>query len=242
MKAILFLSTLFICVLSGFSVSAQQLTGAWKLQNGDVQQLVAVVDGYFSHTTFDVKNKKFISTRGGEMSVQGNEFSVKWQYDTQKAANEEPIEGWLGTTSKFNFSVAGNKIETNLSGNLEAWEYVDGNSTDLTGVWRMTGRKQGEEISKTALQNRRTLKILTGNRFQWVAINIQTGQFSGTGGGTYSFVNGKYTENIDFFSRDDSRVGMSLSFDGQIVDGEWHHSGNSSTGNFIYEIWGKLEK
>lgn len=80
---------------------------------------------------------------------------------------------------------------------------------------------------------------MSGTRFQWAAINPETKEFFGTGGGTYTFVNGKYTENIEFFSRDNSRVGASLSFKGEVKDGQWHHSGNSSTGNPIYEIWSR---
>jgi hypothetical protein len=44
-------------------------------------------------------------------------------------------------------------------------------------------------------------------------------------------------ETIAFFSRDNSRVGASLGFDYQVIDGEWHHSGLSSAGQPIFEIW-----
>lgn len=112
----------------------------------------------------------------------------------------------------------------------------------MAGVWRITGRKQGDEMAQMPLRDRRTLKILSGTRFQWVAINIKTGEFSGTGGGRYTFENGKYTEHIEFFSRDNTRVGASLTFDGKVENGQWHHSGLSSAGSPIYEIWSKLER
>jgi hypothetical protein len=83
---------------------------------------------------------------------------------------------------------------------------------------------------------RRTLKILTGTRFQWAAINIETKEFFGTGGGRYTFENGKYTEHIEFFSRDSSRVGASLGFDGKIESGAWHHSGLSSRANLFMKF------
>jgi len=46
----------------------------------------------------------------------------------------------------------------------------------------------------------------------------------------YSFV---------YFSKafDSSRVGASLSFDASLKEGKWHHSGLSSKGDKIYEIW-----
>ena len=89
---------------------------------------------------------------------------------------------------------------------------------------------------------RKTLKLLTGSRFQWFAIDPGTKGFFGTGGGNYSFINGQYTENIEFFSRDSSRVGASLSFNGKVVDGNWHHSGKSSKGDDIYEVWSRINQ
>jgi hypothetical protein len=86
---------------------------------------------------------------------------------------------------------------------------------------------------------RKTIKILSGTRFQWAAINSETGDFFGTGGGFYTFENGKYTEHIEFFSRDATRVGASLSFNGELKEGNWHHSGLSSKGDRIYEIWSR---
>ena len=53
------------------------------------------------------------------------------------------------------------------------------------------------------------------------------------------FENGKYTERIQFFSRDPQRVGASLSFIAELKDGDWHHSGLSSKGDKIYEVWSR---
>ena len=94
-------------------------------------------------------------------------------------------------------------------------------------------------VSRPINQARRTLKLLSGKRFQWVAFNVETKEFSGTGGGTYTTKDGAYTENIQFFSRDRSSVGASLAFTYELIDGQWHHSGLSSKGSPIYEIWSK---
>lgn len=238
-----FFSLLIICTM--LPVQAQQsdaLAGAWHTREGDVEQTAVFVDGYLSHTTYDLKNKKFIATRGGTYTTDDNNLTVTWQYDTQKAAAEAPVDTWLGQSATFTVETADNGLTTDLSGMHATWKRVDANEGPIAGVWRITGRKQDDKMGQMPLRDRRTLKILSGTRFQWVAINIGTGEFSGTGGGTYTFENGKYTENIEFFSRDNSRVGASLSFDGKIEDGDWHHSGLSSTGNPIYEIWSKLEQ
>ena len=66
---------------------------------------------------------------------------------------------------------------------------------------------------------------------------METKEFSGTGGGTFTAKDGKYKEEIEFFSRDDSRVGMSLEFDFEVKDVDWYHSGLSSKGDPISEVW-----
>ena len=233
------LLVLLTTFLTGTAQSPDALSGAWLLQQGDVQQTAVFVDGYLSHSTFDLTNKKFISTRGGTYTAENGNLTVTWQYDTEKAANDQPNDLWVGTTTAFKFDTE-NGLTTDLSGTSATWTRMDANENPIAGVWRITGRKQGDEMGEMPLRDRRTLKILSGTRFQWVAINIKTGEFSGTGGGSYTFENGKYTENIEFFSRDNNRVGASLSFDGKIEDGSWHHSGLSSAGDPIYEIWDKM--
>ena len=86
---------------------------------------------------------------------------------------------------------------------------------------------------------RKTIKWLSGTRFQWAAFNPQTKQFFGTGGGTYTLQNGKYTEHIEFFSRNADRVGTQVTFDYEVKNGDWHHRGLSTAGNKIYEIWAR---
>ena len=61
------------------------------------------------------------------------------------------------------------------------------------------------------------MKILSGTRFQWIAYNTETKKFMATGGGTYTTLKGKYKENIEFFSRDNSKVGLNLEFDYEIL-------------------------
>jgi len=117
------------------------------------------------------------------------------------------------------------------------WERVSDESDALTGNWVITGRKRNGEINTMTPGDRRTVKILSGGRFQWIAFNSATKEFNGSGGGTYTAENGKYIENIEFFSRDASRVGASLDFEYEVKDGKWHHKGKSSKGDPIYEIW-----
>jgi len=130
-------------------------------------------------------------------------------------------------------------LATDITGMQQKWTRLDNGKDNLAGVWRITGRMVDGKINQMQRGDRKTLKLLSGTRFQWMAINPATKEFFGTGGGTYTFINGKYTENIEFFSRDSTRIGASLTFDGSVKDGVWNHSGKSSKGDPLNELWTK---
>lgn len=209
------LLTLFL----GFQSQAQQfIKGSFRSkENPDI--VYSLMDGYFVETKFNVSTKNFEYTCGGPYTKEGNKLVVLTHFDSRDK------------------SVVGKNRE--IAFNTKNLEAIDKGENALAGNWHMSGRKTGEQITENPMRARRTYKLLTGTRFQWFAINIETGEFSGTGGGTYQFINGKYTENIEFFSRDSSRVGASLQFSAKIEEGKWHHSGLSSKGDAIYEIWSR---
>ncbi len=238
MKKILILPLLFLVG----SVIGQTVEGAWQLthQNGKEVKDRTVIkiyqDGYFSFGAKETSSNKFISAGGGEFALRDNYYTESIEFHTED-------ENLIGTTIEYSLDIVDGKIVTSTevagNANVQIWTLVSDQKDDLTRNWVFTGRKNEGEISRSTPGARRTVKILSGGHFQWIAFNSETKQFSGTGGGTYSAVDGKYTENIQFFSRDDSRVGASLEFSYEVIDGEWHHSGMSSTGNPIYEIWSK---
>ncbi|WP_026950595.1 hypothetical protein [Algoriphagus mannitolivorans] len=236
MKKFLVLPLLFL-----FSwVSGQNLDGAWKLisQNGkavtDQEYIKIYQDNYFAFGVKNVADNAFIGAGGGPYSFENGKYSETLDFFTLN-----PLQ--IGTTTPFKVDLSGNKLTLSANTNngmlVEVWEKISSDEDALSGNWVITGRKREDQISRSTPGARRTIKILSGGRFQWVAFNSETREFSGTGGGTYTAKDGKYTENITFFSRDNSRVGASLGFDFEVIDGEWHHSGLSSTGSPIYEIW-----
>ena len=114
---------------------------------------------------------------------------------------------------------------------------------ELNGAWLMSGRyRNGEKQMRSTDRPRKTMKILSGTRFQWIAFDTEKKEFKGTGGGTYTTINGKYSEKIEFFSRDNSRVGMNLEFNYNIDKGNWIHKGKTSKGDPLHEIWVKRKK
>ena len=213
------------------SISAQaQILGAWETMDGDNKVVSIITDQNFAVAFY--KPEMFVGTFGGRWKkINDGSVAITIEFDTHDSTN-------VGTTSEVSFSVDGDRMM--VDGN--AWTRIDdGSPGALHDAWLMTGRNQGGtgEMQTRQIGPRKTMKILSGTRFQWIAYNTETKQFSGTGGGTYTTIDGKYTENIDFFSRDNSRVGASLPFEYQLVDGAWHHSGKSSKGDPIYEVWSR---
>ena len=240
------MKNLFVIVMFMLSimVHAQDLDGAWKLthKNGEPvaneEYIKIYQDGYFSYGAKALQGNKFLGTAGGEYALDGNQYTEAHDFNTFN-----PDE--VGKTKKFNLDRQGDKIiisQTQGADLIEIWERVSDKEDALTGNWVITGRKVDDKMSTMTPGARRTVKILSGGRFQWIAFNSETKEFSGTGGGTYSAENGIYKENITFFSRDDSRVGATLEFNYEVKDGQWHHSGKSSTGAPIYEIWSKYKE
>ena len=235
---ILALATVTIAIIAtSFSGNKPKdgISGAWQRQDAEAQELLLFMDGYFTHTTFNKATKRFYQTRGGTYQINNNQVTVHIEFDTQDKDK-------VGKSETFSSNIKENQMIADIQGQRE-WKRIDEGMAPLAGVWHITGRMQdGKLVQIHQTGPRKTLKILTGNRFQWAAINPETKEFFGTGGGTYSFKNGKYTEQIEFFSRDSSRVGASLQFDGELKNGEWHHSGLSSKGDKIYEVWSRVKK
>jgi hypothetical protein len=209
------------------------INGAWKLQNGSVEQVLIFNNGYFMHTTFDKSKKLLIQTRGGVYKYEGNQLNATIEFNPNE--KEE-----IGQTKKYSFNVNSERLSSDINGRKELWTMLDNGKGPMVGTWRSSGRMQGGKVVLSPPRARKTFKILSGTRYQWAAINAETKEFFGSGGGSYAYVNGKYTETLDFFTKDSTKVGISLTFDDKIEGDLWHHSGFSSQGAKMYEIW-KME-
>ena len=226
---------LLICTFLSLGTKAQSVIGAWETystsENGDKHRSVVIfADGYQVLTTFNATTGKFIHTNGGTWKLEGDIMTEKVEFHTD---NSELV----GTEASFKVIISDDAIEI-VDSDIKLNRIDSGEPGKLQGAWLMSGRKRnGETQLRDTSRPRKTMKILSGTRFQWIAYNTETKQFMGTGGGTYTTVNGEYSENIEFFSRDDSKAGLSLKFNYEMIDGKWHHSGLSSKGDPIYEIW-----
>ncbi len=224
--------SLFLCAaMCSVLVSAQiSPTGSWQYKDGSTTHVLLFHDSYFTHSIFDVGGKQFIRSFGGPFRINAATMTVDVEFDTQSKDS-------VGRSFTYPFSMSGEVMNFNAGTGVMAWQRVDRGNVNLAGNWRITGRMEGGTLQQMQRGDRKTLKLLTADRFQWFAINPKTKEFFGTGGGTYTFKDGKYTETIEFFSRDNSRVGASLSFDGKLEGNNWYHSGKSSKGDPISEVW-----
>ena len=231
---------LVCCSLFFHMTSAQNLVGAWEgtqtNENGETIRMVVIIsDGYQVATVYDAKTGKFMSTNGGTWKLDGNTMTETIEFDTLDSER-------VGSEVSFDIEYSENEMGI-VGDKMKLKRIDDGAPGKLQGAWLMSGRvRDGKTQTRNTDRPRKTMKILSGTRFQWIAYNTETKQFMGTGGGTYTTIDGKYTENIEFFSRDDSRVGMSLAFDFELLDGNWHHKGYSSKGDPMHEIWSVRNK
>ncbi|MAD59635.1 MAG: hypothetical protein CMB81_04805 [Flammeovirgaceae bacterium] len=217
-------------ILNIFSFSNPIENSSWIRLNNDIYEIRIYSDKYFTVSTHNIENNTFISALGGIYSMEEGYYEVL-EFNSLDSTS-------VGDTiyySKIKVDVKNNTGKMSIDGK----KFIKNpNEDQLQGAWLMSGiERRGEMRMRDVNRSRKTLKMLAGGRFQWIAYDVNKKGFYGTGGGTYSAINGKYIENIEFFSRDSNTVGKSLEFDFEIIDGDWHHRGFSSKGDPKYEIW-----
>ncbi|MEN0048236.1 MAG: membrane or secreted protein [Bacteroidota bacterium] len=232
----IYIWTLLLVSLCFTTYAQDQPNGAWQLETDDGTTKILLLSGdYFTWTEHATETGAFHMTKGGKWKQEGKKMMLELEFHTQDTAQVGKSE-----SISFKYKPSSGQLKLKKQGKWTALEAEE--QTALTSPYLFAGRKRNGEIQmRDTDQPRKTMKILTGTRFQWIAYNTATKQFFGTGGGTYTAKDGKYVEQITFFSRDNSRVGASLEFDYEVIDGNWHHSGLSSKGKPIYEIWAVRE-
>lgn len=183
---------------------------------------------YSEYTT----TPEFIRTRGGFFSSDADSLYVNLEFNS--AYERDSLR-----TLSLGYRMDGGALILS-EGNAVSLERVSALSQDLDGTWLFATRGPDTGQERRGDSNpRKTLKFLADGYFQWIAYNTETMQFSGCGGGRYTASDGKYTEKIQYFSRDNSRVGALLDFNYDIKGDDWHHTGLNSRGEPLYEIWSR---
>lgn len=222
------------CLLGAQPLLAQPEPGVYlateKGEQGSRHYLLLLSEDYLIHSVYDSGPAHFVSTLGGFYQSDGDSLYIALEFNSA-----------FGETGERQQNLSYGYTEGNLvlNGHTDRpYKQEPSLSQPLDGQWLFATR--GPDTGQERRGNespRKTLKFLKDGYFQWIAYNTETMDFSGTGGGRYAADNGTYTEVIQFFSRDDSRVGAELSFQFERKGNDWHHTGNNSRGEPMYEIW-----
>ena len=200
-----------------FTVTTYSQSDVYSYSENGIINRIIIDNNYFVMTSYKVDTNEFVKTIGGFYSENGSKLNIDLEFNSNYK----------------NDSISKIKIEKKAN-----WKKISLKKNDLQGKWLMVGRvRNGNEQRRNLDRPRKTMKFLINGYFQWIAFNTETFQFSGSGGGKYITKDGKYIESIEYFSRDDSKVGLNLEFDYELINKEWNHKGFSSKGDPLHEIW-----
>ena len=208
-----FISQLFFCQ----TIFGQVFSFTTQENGQEIPHRILMDDEYYVETHFTTQPNQFIKTIGGFYQKKGNNLMVALE---------------------FNSNFSNDSIKHIVINDQDRWKEISKTNLPLQGKWLMAGRVNGHQERRTDTNRpRKTMKILIEGFFQWIAYNTESFSFHGTGGGTYTAKDGTYAEMIDYFSRDNNKVGISLDFEYAKKGMDWHHQGFSSKGDPLYEIW-----
>jgi hypothetical protein len=231
-----------IALLTSINAYSQVLPGVYNdtIEENGVKKIhqVKLNKDYFIYNEYENNPPRFTKTMGGFTQIE-NTASGKLLVVLLEFNSDYPKDSIRQLSIPI--KMVGENLQLNWFQELML-KPVKTESQDLDGEWLFatrgpdTGQKRrGEEST------RKTLKFLKDGSFQWIAYDTDSFRFSGTGGGSYTAKNGVYTEQIEFFSKDDTRVGAQLKFNYELQGNDWHHTGNNSKGEPMYEIWSKRQ-
>jgi hypothetical protein len=202
---------------------------------GTRHHLLLISTNYLIHTAYESNPAQFLGTSGGFFEMQEDSLILKLEFHSDFAHINDTRFSWSYGYLEGKLILNGNEeLPYSMEPRLEQ---------ELDGAWLFATRGPDTGQERRGDQTpRKTLKFLMDGYFQWIAYNTETFEFFGTGGGRYAAVDGNYIEMIQFFSRDDSRVGAELNFSFERKGNDWHHTGLNSKGEPLYEIWGIRDK
>ena len=174
-------------------------------------------DNYLIETVFMKINGAFVLSRGGYYTKTANGIDLAFEFNSNYERD---------SLTSISFSLN------------NPWNKISQADQELEGKWLMAGRVKAEgEQRQNFTGSRKTLKFLLDGYFQWTAFDTESMRFMGSGGGTYSAQNKEYIETLDYFSRDNKKVGKVLPFEFLLNENDWYHKGLNSKSKAMHEIW-----
>lgn len=212
------------------------LVGAWETEFTGERGEPLTITVIFSekHQAMAMYNAKgeLIGTQGGTWKLENDILTEKNEFDSFSPEN-------VGVESEMRIVLSDSSLFI-PENNISLQRVDDGKPGKLAGAWLFYSRNiKGSEFTREGDHPRKTMKILSGTRFQWIAYDTESREMIASGGGSYHTQNGKYVEAIKFFAKDPTRTGMKLEFDYDLKNRDWRHTGLSSKGDPIDETWQK---
>lgn len=227
-----FIGYFIVFLLFTVALQAQIPSGIYVSDTGNERHELKIDGDYMIYNIYKTSPATFIKTVGGFFTTDSDVLKVTLEFNSDYEKDKlKQLE--------IPFTIDNELLTLNDEPSL-VFLKLESLQQDLDGQWLFATRGPDTGQERRGEENpRKTLKFLMDGHFQWIAYHTETMRFSGTGGGSYTAENGVYTENIEFFSRDNSRVGASLNFNYEIKGNDWHHTGKNSKGEPMYEIWAK---
>ncbi|MEN8789276.1 MAG: hypothetical protein ABF295_07145 [Flavobacteriaceae bacterium] len=220
-------------MMTAFPLQAQLIPGIYEatVTDGSKETIHSLKVGpdYIIHNAYRADPPEFVSSWGGFYTISDDEIAVKLEFNSSFESDQMKHKD-------FSYGQEdGQLLIDDLRYNKSA-----SSKQALDGYWLFAtrGPDTGQE-RRGDDRPRKTLKVLMDGSFQWIAYHTESFKFLGTGGGSYTADDGTYSEHIEFFSRDNTRVGAKLEFQYSLEGNDWHHNGKNSRGEPMYEIWSK---
>ena len=96
-----------ILVISSFAKQQDTITGAWQRADGSVQEVLIFQDGYFTHSTYDRNNRKFVQSKGGTYTQNGAQLHTRIEFSTAQSkiigeAIKKELLSWMNELTTNN--------------------------------------------------------------------------------------------------------------------------------------------
>jgi hypothetical protein len=126
------------------------------------------------------------------------------------------------------------------------FSYYTAVSQAPSGAYKATETQYGDaKQSKEELSRQPVIKLFKDGHWIVASFGDSALGFQGTAGGTYKIVNGKYVENINFFSWDSTAVGKSYMFDYTLNGDQYSQDGYVNSDKYrnhlVKEKYAKLK-
>jgi len=235
MIAITAMLSIFLFSFKEENIDTNELIGAWGSGSSSNRTVMINSDKVFSVATYSISDKKLINSYGGTWRLEKTKLIRKIEWNSADSMQ-------VGKEITDDVDIKNKKLKIGNAG-TDLARLDDGKPGALMGAWIITGNYRNDSVSKRGnpFYPRRTMKVLSGKYFHWIAYNVVSKSFMNAGGGTYTTDNGKYTETIEFFTKTPESIGKKLVFDYSFVNGDWRHKGQKSTGGAMDECWSKRE-